>query len=397
MSARDPKFDLARETGLLNRFLVVYSRRVKAEFATIRDVAKAARVSPATVSRHLNKMIVLPPGTAARIERACKRLAYRPNLLAKRLSLGSSELIGLVTPDIANPFFATLAAAAEDEARRLGYSLLIMSSGGDPQMEFAHIDRLDSRDIDGLIILTNRPDDGRLREIVDGRKDVVLLDEDVPGADVGRIFVENERGAYMATRHLLDAGHRRIAHVGGPRDLFSAQERFAGYARALAEAGAAVEDSLVRFGSYERTAGHSAVKDIMAHAAPTALFAGSDYLAIGALAALRELGLDAPRDLSLVGFDDMPFAEWLQPPLTTVRQPIEEMGRQGVRMLLSQIRDGAAPALVRLATELVERGSVAPLSMTAHAATAPPPQETKRRLRPRPSPCGLQAISRSGR
>jgi LacI family transcriptional regulator len=370
---------------------------VKLEFATIRDVAKAARVSPATVSRHLNKSIVLPAETAARIERACKRLAYRPNLLAKRLSLGSSELIGLVTPDIANPFFSALAAAAEDEARRLGYSLLIMSTGGDPQMEFAHIDRLDSRDVDGVIILTNRPDDGRLRDIVDGRKDVVLLDEDVPGAEVGRIFVENEKGAYMATQHLLDVGHRRIAHVGGPRDLFSTRERFAGYARALAEAGVAMDEPLVRFGSYERAAGYSAVKDIITHAAPTAVFAGSDYLAIGALAALREKGLDAPRDLSLVGFDDMPFAEWLHPPLTTVRQPIEQMGRQGVRTLLAQIKDGAAPALVRLATELVERSSVAPLSVTAHAATAPR-RETRGRLRPpRPSSRGLQASSKSGR
>ena len=265
---------------------------MKLEFATIRDVAKAARVSPATVSRHLNKSIVLPAETAARIERACKRLAYRPNQLAKRLSLGSSELIGIVTPEISNPFFAALAAAAEDEARRLGYSLLIMSTGGDPQMEFAHIDRLDSRDIDGVIILTNRPDDGRLREIVDGRRDVVLIDEDVPGAEVARIFVENEQGAYMATRHLLDAGHERIAHIGGPRDLFSARERFAGFARALAEAGVAMEESLVRFGAYERAAGYSAVKEIMAGGAPTALFAGSDYLAIGALAALREMGLD---------------------------------------------------------------------------------------------------------
>ena len=369
---------------------------MKLESVTMRDVAKAARVSPATVSRHLNKSIVLPPETAARIERACKRLAYRPNLLAKRLSLGSSELIGLVTPDIANPFFAALAAAAEDEARRLGYSLLIMSTGGDPQMEFAHIDRLDSRDIDGVIILTNRPDDGRLRDIIDGRKDIVLLDEDVPGAEVGRIFVENEMGAYMATRHLLEAGHTRIAHVGGPRDLFSTHERFAGYARALAEAKAPTEESLVRFGSYERAAGYSAVKDIMAHDAPTALFAGSDYLAIGALAALREIGLDAPRDLSLVGFDDMPFAEWLHPPLTTVRQPIEQMGRQGVRTLLSQIKDGAAPTLVRLATELVERNSVAPLSAAARAAAAPP-REAKGRAGPRPSIGRLQASSKSGR
>lgn len=327
---------------------------------TIRDVAKAAQVSPATVSRYLNKTIVLPAETAARIDKACKRLSYRPNQLAKRLTLGNSELIGLVTPEIANPFFATLAAAAEDEASQHGYSLLIMSTGGDPQREFAHIDRLDSRHVDGLIVLTNRPDDGRLRDTVTGRKDVLLLDEDVPGAEVGRIFVENEAGAYLATRHLLDAGHCKIAHIGGPKDLFSSRERFAGFARALLEAGLALDESLVRFDAYERAAGYAATRDILAKTTPTALFAGSDYLAIGALAALRELGLDAPRDFSLVGFDDMPFAELLHPPLTTVRQPIEEMGRQGVRTLLGQIRDDHPPGLVRLTTELVVRNSVAP-------------------------------------
>src|ERR1700733_11104109 len=170
---------------------------MRQNLATIRDVAREAGVSPATVSRHLNKSIVLPLDTAARIERACKKLAYRPNQLAKRLSLGSSELIGLVTPEIANPFFAALAAAAEDEARRAGYSLLIMSTGGAPQVEIANIDRLDSRHVDGLIVLTDRPDDGRLRDMLTGRSDVVLLDEDVPGADVSRIFVQNEEGAYL--------------------------------------------------------------------------------------------------------------------------------------------------------------------------------------------------------
>jgi LacI family transcriptional regulator len=331
---------------------------VKHEFATIRDVAEAARVSPATVSRFLNKTIVLPAETASRIERACKRLAYRPNQLAKRLSLGSSELIGLATPEIANPFFATLAAAAEDEARRLGYSLLITSTNGDPQMECANIDRLDSRHVDGLIVLTNRPDDGRLREIVTGRKDVVLLDEDVPGAEVGRIFVQNEEGAYDATRHLIAAGHRRIAHIGGPRDLFSARERFQGFVRALNEAGLPVVETLVRFGAYERAAGHAAIRELMAGEPPTALFTGSDYLALGALAGLRERGLDAPRDLSIASFDDMPFAELLHPPLTTVRQPIEEMGRQGVRTLLAQLKGEAAPGLARLRTELIIRQSV---------------------------------------
>jgi LacI family transcriptional regulator len=338
--------------------------------ATIRDVAREAGVSPATVSRHLNKSIVLPLDTAARIERACEELAYRPNQLAKRLSLGSSELIGLVTPEIANPFFAALAGAAEEEARREGYALLIVSTGGDPLMEIANIQRLDSRHVDGLIVLTNRPDDGGLRAMISGRRDVVLLDEDVPGAEVARIFVENEQGAYAATRHLLEAGHRRVAHIGGPKDLFSSRERFEGFARALTEAGVRVDETLLRFGAYDRDSGLSAIRELMAGARPTAVFTGSDYIAIGVLAGLRQMGLAAPRDLSIASFDDMPFADMMHPPLTTVRQPIEDMARLGVRTLLAQIKGDATAGVARLPTELIVRLSVGPPPSHRSSGTA---------------------------
>ena len=346
---------------------------MKSALPTIRDVARAAGVSAATVSRYLNKSIVLPAETAARIERACKRYAYRPNQLAKRLSLGSSELIGLVTPEIANPFFAALAAAAEDEARRLNYSLLIASTAGDPDIECANIDRLDSRHIDGLIVLTNRPDDGRIRDRISGRRDVVVIDEDVPGADVARIFVENEQGAYLATRHLIEAGHRRIGHIGGPRDLFSAKERFAGFAAALNEAGLAVEETFVRFDTYDRRSGLAAIRSLMGEIAspPTAVFAGSDYIALGVLQGLHEMGLEAPRDLSIASFDDMPFAELLHPPLTSVRQPIERMGRLGVRNLLDLLRGEGSRDVVRLPTELIVRGSVAEVGCGRTAIAAP--------------------------
>ncbi len=329
--------------------------------ATIRDVAKAAKVSAATVSRYLNKSIILPEETAGRIEKACKRLAYRPNALAKRLSLGTAQIIGLVTPEIANPFFASLAAAAEAEARRQGYSLLIMSTGGDPDIEGESIDRLASRDVDGLIVLTNRADDGRIRDRIAGRSDVVLLDEDVPGAEVSRIFVENEQGAYEATRHLIESGHTQIAHVGGPKDLFSARERHVGFVRAMSEAGLQPLESWVRFGGYDRGTGLAATLELLSLAErPTALFAGSDYIALGVLEGLRKLGLEAPAALSIVGFDDMPFAELLHPPLTTVRQPITQMGTLGVQTLLRRIRgESSEPGEVRLPTQLVLRASVA--------------------------------------
>jgi LacI family transcriptional regulator len=329
--------------------------------ATIRDVARAAGVSPATVSRYLNRNLKLPPVTADQIERACTALAYQPNRLAQRLSTGRSGLIGLVTPAISNPFFAALAAAAEDEARSLGYSLLIASTNGDPDIESHNIDRLDTRDVDGLIVLTNRADDGRICRRITGRRDVVLVDEDVPGAEVARIFVENERGAYEATRLLVEVGHLRIAHVGGPQNLFSTKERFSGFASALRDAGAPLDPSLVRFGEYHRDSGLAAIRSLMsgASAPPTAVFAGSDYIALGILRGLNEMGLESPRDLSIASFDDMPFAELLHPPLTTVRQPIEKMGRLGVSTLLAQLRHGYAPGMARLPTELVVRRSVA--------------------------------------
>jgi LacI family transcriptional regulator len=329
--------------------------------STIRDVARAAGVSPATVSRYLNKTLTLPPATGKQIQQACEELAYRPNRLAQRLSRGSSGLIGLATPGIANPFFASLAAAAENEARSHGYSLLITSTNGDPDIESANIDRLDARDVDGLIVLTNRADDGRICRGITGRRDVVLVDEDVPGADVARIFVENEQGAYQATRFLIQAGHSRVGHVGGPPDLFSTKERFSGYACALREAGAPLDPSLVRFGDYDRGSGLTAIRSLMSDsvAPPTAVFAGSDYIALGILQGLNEMGLQSPRDLSIASFDDMPFAELLHPPLTTVRQPIDEMGRLGVRTLLAQLRDDQTPGLARLPTALVVRGSVA--------------------------------------
>lgn len=332
---------------------------------TIRDVARAAGVSPATVSRYLNKVLTLPSDTAEQIERACESLAYRPNRLAQRLSIGSSGLIGLATPEIANPFFASLAAAAESEARLLGYSLLITSTNGDPDIESANIDRLDARDVDGLIVLTNRPDDGRICRRITGRRDVVLLDEDVPDADVARIFVENEQGAHQATRFLIEAGHRRIAHVGGPRDLFSAKERYRGFASAMQEAGLPVDPSLVRFGEYHRDWGLEAIRSLVAGVGPTptAIFTGSDYIALGVLRGLHEMGLQAPHDLSIASFDDMPFAELLHPPLTTVRQPIEDLGRLGVSTLLAQLRGEQVRGVARLPTELILRGSVARVAL----------------------------------
>jgi LacI family transcriptional regulator len=332
-----------------------------AQMSTINEVAIMARVSTTTVSRYLNNRIELPAETAARIDAAIVALDYRPNILAKRLSLGRSEAIGMMTPEIANPFFAELAAAVENEAEKHGYSVLMSSTGGNRERELASLRRLKDGHVDGLIMMTNRPDDGSLAATLHHYGHIVLIDEDIPGVNVPKIFVENREGAHAATRHLIEAGHRRIAHIGGPAKLFSAIERLAGYRDAIAEVGMTVDDGDIRQGEYSREFGRAAMLDILAGGRPpTAVFAGSDFIAIGIMEAVRSKGLNVPQDISLVGFDDMPFADLLAPGLTTIRQPTAELGRIGFGTLKALIDKASPPELTRLPVALVKRNSVAP-------------------------------------
>lgn len=328
--------------------------------ATLNDVAEAAGVSSTLVSRYLNHRIELPAATRQRIDEAVARLDYRPNLLAKRLSTGKTEAISLVTPEIANPFFAELAAAIEAEAERHGYAVYISSTHGDPAREADAIRRLGDQHVDGLIMMTNRPDDGTLAALLSRHNNVVLVDEDVPGTSLPRIFVENENGGYLATMHLIDAGHRDIALVGGPPGLLSVRERRAGFERAMRERDLPLPPERTLLGDYSRQFGHAALMRLLDQGArPTAILACSDYIAVGVLQAARQRGLAVPADMSLVGFDDMPFAELVDPPLTTIRQPIAEMGRLAFERLLALLGNNEAVPLTRLPVELVVRRSVA--------------------------------------
>lgn len=327
--------------------------------ATLSDVAEEAGVSSTAVSRYLNNRIELPQATRDRIDAAIAKLHYRPNLLAKRLSTGKTEAISLVTPEIANPFFAELAASIEAEAQRHGYAVYMSSTQGDRAREIDAIQRLQDQHVDGLIMMTNQPDDGTLARLLEPHNNVVLLDEDIPGVTMPRVFVENEQGAYLGTRHLIDCGHRDIAIVSGPPELMSVHERLAGYQRAMAEAGLTVRPEWVLLGDYSRDYGRAATVQLLGGAVmPTAVLACSDYIAIGVLQAMRQADKVVPRDLSLVGFDDMPFAELVDPALTTIRQPIAEMGRIAFERLLALINKTEAEPLTRLPVSLIIRKSV---------------------------------------
>jgi LacI family transcriptional regulator len=325
---------------------------------TIRDVASRAGVSPASVSRHLAKSVSLPPAMAKRIDESIADLGYRPNVIARRLSRGSSEIIGFVTSDIASPFFAAIASAAEEEAERFGYSVMICNTRNQIDRELQYIAKMADAHFDGLLFLTNHVDDGRLRDAVNMSGKIVLIDEDVPGARAPRFFVDNFRGGHAATKHLIEAGHRRICHITGPMGLLSVDERLAGFRHAMAEAGLEVEEGLIKSGTYDTLYGGVAFREIWEIGdPPSAIMTTSDLLAVSIYQATRELTLRISEDVSIVSFDDLPFVGFLDPPLTTVRQPAAELGRRGVQALLSKTPE--MEAIERLPVELINRGSVA--------------------------------------
>jgi LacI family transcriptional regulator len=328
---------------------------------TIHDVAHRAGVSSTTVSRYLNHRIDLPAQTAARIDAAIEALGYRPNITAKRLSTGRTESIGMVVPDIREPIFAELAAAVEDEADNHGYTIYLSTTRSDPSREVAAIERLHDRHVDGLIIITDRPDDGTLARLIGTQqRPVVLLGEDIAGAQVPRVFLANEEGAHAATRHLIEWGHTDIAYIGGPRGLISATERLAGFRRAMAESGIGLRENFVHDGSYAPAFAQAATASLMrARRPPTAILAASDSLVLGAIMGLREAGLDIPRDVSLVGFDDVVRTRLLQPGLTSVRTPVSVLGREAFRALHDLMTGSRSAPAMRVPLELVRRNSVA--------------------------------------
>lgn len=319
-------------------------------------------MSPTTVSRWLNGKLVLPPNTTDKIRAAVEALDYRPHAQARRLSRGRSDTIGIIIPDISNPFFALIASEAEQAVAEYGYDLIIWSSRNRLENELKCFERLSSGFVDGLLLITNHADDGRLAAAINKQpRRTVIIDEDVPGADAPRFFVENESGGYAATRHLLDREHRHILHIGGPRGVMSASERRAGWARALAEEGITPQDDWHIFTEYEVAPATTAAKDIFERSTrPTAVFAGSDAIALGVLSQARAYGVTIPDDLALVGFDGMPIVDLLGPPLTSIAQPIDQLGRLGAMALVDLLNGKDLNFETRrLPVSLVSRSSVA--------------------------------------
>jgi LacI family transcriptional regulator len=325
---------------------------------TLRDIAQRAGVSPSTVSRVLNKTASVAPAKRAAVLSAVEMLGYRPNVLAQELARGYSRAFGILPQGISNPFYGRLLKGVEQGLRGSGY-YPIFASGEQPAEEAQALDLLLSHRVDALILMGGHLQDEELVRLA-GRVPLLAVGRTIRGLEHRCLHVENRGGGYKATRHLLDLGHTRIAHITGLPWHGDAIARREGYARALAEAGIAADPGLVVDGDFEEQSGFVAAERLLSTGTRfTAIFAGNDQMACGAGLALLRHGFSVPRDVSIVGFDDQPSAAYTWPALTTVRQPALEMGMAAARALLDQLR-GRGFVLPTFSTDLVLRDSTAP-------------------------------------
>jgi DNA-binding LacI/PurR family transcriptional regulator len=316
-------------------------------------------VSIATVSRVLNNAPHVRPEIRRKVLRAVQTLNYQPNRTAQRLRARQSKVLGLIISDIQNPFFTSVVRGIEDVASQNGYSLVLCDSDEDPEKEKLYMDVMRAEAVAGVIIASASEAQPHIDALLDARIPVVALDRRIKDRRVDSVLVSNVQGAYAAVTHLIERGHRYIGFIGLPLNRTTGRERFEGYQRALRENDLPVSRARIRISDAKQLGGHAAALDLLAsQPCLTALFAANNLTTLGALDAIRERGLKIPDDISIVGFDDMPWAPLLQPPLTAIAQPTYELGQKAAELLLERLKDPRKPVShVQLDTALVVRGS----------------------------------------
>jgi LacI family transcriptional regulator len=329
---------------------------------TIKDIAKAAKVSKAAVSYVINDKPGVSDETRERILKIMKDLNFRPNAAARGLAGLSTETLGLVIPDITDMFYASIVRGVENAANKLGYTLNLSTTHALPERERKAVEAFTSGRVDGVVLMTYFLDEQFLKELKTGRIPFVTIDNPFLNAAFYSVTVDNEEAGYQATKFLTGLGHRRIAYLNGKSGSNDNALRLAGYKRALIEAGIPFRAGMTKNGEFERAKGYEAtIKLLQMGEPPTAIFAANDQMALGALGAALEHGLEVPRDLSIIGVDDIEAAALVDPPLTTIKQPTYEMGETAVKLLMGILKgEEQAERKVLLRTQLVERRSCAP-------------------------------------
>lgn len=326
---------------------------------TIYDVAEKAGVSITTVSRVINNTGRISEKTKQKVLKVMEEMRYQPSVVASALTGKRTRTIGLIIPDVANPFFAEIARRVEDRGRELGFNLLMCNTDNNPETEEMYLEVMKQKRVDGIIIGTTTSHYREVQNLLKEQFPVALIAQDIPELVIDVVSVDDFLGGYQATSHLISLGHHQIAIIVGDQNRTSDKYRLQAYRQALEDNGIGYDERYVFRTDYSIEGGKRAAYQILQLAKrPTAIFCCFDYLAVGVYQASRELGVHIPNDLSVVGFDNTLLATIIDPPLTTIAQPVDEMGRQVMDLLVAEIEgEKQTKKRIILSPELIIRQS----------------------------------------
>jgi DNA-binding LacI/PurR family transcriptional regulator len=327
---------------------------------TIKDVAALAGVSVGTVSAVINRSPLVAEATRARVLLGIQQLAYRPNNTARSLRHHRVSSLGLILPDLQNAFFSSVAEGVQATCEENDVLVVLCMTWARPEREHYYAEKLQTARLDGVIYLSGSGiPSPNLLQLAKSRQ-ILFVDESLPGVDIPFISAENRSGAREVAKHVLKSGHVAVGIIGGPPRLWTSEQRLAGYREALAGAGLDPDAAPMRSGDYDESSGYRIARELLGARSPaiTALFCANDLMAIGALKYCRDAGIAVPAEVSITGFDNIPAASLVDPALTTVAQPGHDMGRAAAQLLLHQIKGIAAPTVTVFPTTLCVRRSV---------------------------------------
>lgn len=335
---------------------------------SIKDIARAARVSHSTVSRALHSSPLVNRETAERIRSIACEMGYRPSAVARSLVTRKTKTIGVVVTTIADPFIAEVVSGIEEVANDHGYSVFLANCNADPEREVKVVHSFHERRVDGILVTASRVGALYMPLLSEMKVPIVLINNQHPGEFVHSVMIDNVTASREATQHLIRLGHRRIAYIGDQFGFQSDSERFSGYRQALEAADLPFLPELVAHGDGKPEGGMRAMEKLLALAEPpTAVFCYNDLSALGALRVIQWHGLNVPLDISIVGFDDLFIASYTNPPLTTIRQPKQQMGRMAMEILLKLFSGLNSTTNIKVSGELIIRGSTAPAKRGARS------------------------------
>jgi DNA-binding LacI/PurR family transcriptional regulator len=330
---------------------------------SIKDIARVARVSHPTVSRALRNSSLVNPETAERIRLIAGEMGYRANAVARGLVTRKTMTIGVVVTTIADPFIGEVVSGIEELANDRGYSVILANCNADPAREVRIVRAFQERRVDGILVTASRVGSLYIPMLSQSKVPIVLINNQHEGEFVYSVMIDSVTASLMAVQYLISLGHQHIAYIGDRNGFQADTERFEGYRQALASANIAFHPEWLVQGDGRPEGGRLAVEKLLSLAAPpTAIFCYNDLSAIGALSGLRAHGLQVPQDISIIGFDDLAIASYVDPPLTTIRQPKQLMGRMAMEILLDLFEKSPRQTNLKVRGELVVRGSTAPPS-----------------------------------